>query len=785
MLPKSLKKLILRKDGALIASVIEAMDPALCVKSAEGSHLLGNLETVSTEDAAHRAAITLEQETIGWVCGSPKATIAAELLTKLATRELEKRTITQELLDKYKEITLLFRLSEQILETLDVHESARLVLKEAQQILPSDSGMLMLLHENTGTLETIAHFTHYADGQPPVQVCQLDEGIIGTIARLSRGEIVNNITTDERDTGESALQAQGCRTLICVPLKIKERLIGVIALIRQEAKPYRAEDLKLLTALCAHAAGVISVLRNENQLKESRQNELIFELSGQIRDSLSLSETLTTAVQKIQATLRSDRCFFLWHRSAVDINLPTGLSDYRPAEEHLAIVSEAKNPSLSSIMGIYDIDEVDRNLLTPLYAQEIIKIDNVRELELTPLSLFLQSSDCMSLLAVPLMTRAGQVGLLCCGSSQPRVWDTEEIKLLEAVTTQMVIAIDQAELYEKSHTTAQLAKDRAQELEQALNHLQTVQLQLIQTEKMSSLGRMVAGIAHEINNPITFIHGNVSHLQKGLLDLLDLVDCYQRTYPQDTPEIVEISDEIDLIFLQDDLPKLLDSINTGTERIREIVLSLQNFTRHDQAEMKPVDLHEGLDSTLHLLQHRFKVDARDDSTEEQPVQRMIALVRNYGTLPQVSCHAKQLNQVFMNVLSNALDALDTSDIGEATVPTITVTTEYKNQQATIRIADNGPGIPENAKAHLFDPFFTTKEVGQGKGLGLSMSYQIVTSHHRGTLECHSKLGEGTEFVISIPVQEATDTGPAIESASAYTHRNRQPAQSPAAIRSAL
>ncbi|MEO1621434.1 MAG: GAF domain-containing protein, partial [Cyanobacteria bacterium J06632_3] len=480
-MPKSLKKLVLRKNRALISDVIAAMDAGLCVQSPDGDYLLGNKNAAVATDEHHRAAVLVENETLGWVCGGPKAAVAAQLLSNLAAREQEKRAITQDLLGKYKEITLLFRLSEQILETLDVRESASLVLKEAQQILPSDSGMLMLLHENTGTLETVAHFTNYADNRPPMQVSQLGEGLIGTIAKLGRGEIVNNIAIDERDSGEHALKAQGCRTLICVPLQLKERLIGAITLLRQSEQPYRAEDLKLLTALCAHAASVMSVLRNENQLKESRQNELIFQISSQIRDSLSLSETLQTAVEKIQATMGSDRCFFLWHRSEIDINLPTALSDNRPMEEHLAIVSEAKKPSMTGMKGIYDIDEVGQNLLKPLYAQEIIKINDIEDLAFSPLSLFLQSNCCISLLAVPLMTRAGQVGLLCCCSNQPRIWDTEEVNLLQAVTTQLVIAIDQAELYEKSRTTAQLAKDRALELEEALNHLKTVQLQLVQT----------------------------------------------------------------------------------------------------------------------------------------------------------------------------------------------------------------------------------------------------------------------------------------------------------------
>ncbi|MGC1218479.1 MAG: GAF domain-containing protein [Phormidesmis sp.] len=779
---------MLRKELALVASVIEAMDTRLCVHSAEGEYLLGNQQTfaasekvskeISTEtsteistEALHKAEIVLEDEVIGWVSGSEKAAVAAALLSNLARRELEKRTITQELLSKYKEITLLFKLSEQIVETLDVDEIAQLVLDEAQQILPSDGGMLMLLHETTNILECTAGFSEHLRPQilQHAQTVKMGEGLLGKIAATGRGEIVDNVLLDERcchlnTDPQQPTQKQSCHTLICTPLKIKDRLIGIITLYRLSPQPYRAEDFKLLTTLASHAAGVISVLRHEKQLKESRQNELIFQLAGQIRNSLSLPDTLQTAVHKVQSVLRLDRCFFLWHRAKSEIVWSSSSEAEDAFCEHFAIVSETKSPALISIIGTYSIEEVGPELLTPLYQQQVIKIDDVSQQKqfladqpaCSSFRRFLQQHSCEALLAFPLLTRTGQVGLLCCGSSQPRGWEAKEIDLLQAVSSQLIIAIDQTELYERSRDAAQLAEEKAEELEKTLSELKAVQLQLVQTEKMTSLGQMVAGIAHEINNPVTFIHGNLSHLEQNVKDLLSLIDCYQQEMVQPTALIAETLEDINLAFLTEDIPKLLDSMKMGTWRIREIVLSLRTFSQLDQAEYNQMDIHQGLDSALMLVQHRLQrlsakqqLEGGSDRTDLTTDLTNVFLTKHYGPLPPVFCYANQLNQVFTHLINNALDALERS----AQQPKrLTITTQQEDSQVIIRIADSGPGISQKIRHKIFDPFFTTKAVGEGTGLGLSISYQIITARHRGKLECHTKVGEGSEFVITLPIK---------------------------------
>ena len=290
-----------------------------------------------------------------------------------------------------------------------------------------------------------------------------------------------------------------------------------------------------------------------------------------------------------------------------------------------------------------------------------------------------------------------------------------------------------------------------EEVEHTLSDLQQTQMQLLQAEKMSSLGQLVAGVAHEINNPVNFIYGNLSPMREYSQNLLHLIQLYQQHYPNPVPEIQAEAAAIDLDFLQDDLIKTLDSMKLGTDRIRQIVLSLRNFSRTDEAEFKAVNVHEGIDSTLLILQHRLKV--RSDRPE-------IHVIKDYSDLPLVECCPGSLNQVLMNILANAIDALEESNTNrtyqeiEAQPNQITVRTSTLNDQwVEIAIANNGPGIPEAIQQRLFNPFFTTKPVGKGTGMGLSISYQIITEKHGGKLKCSSSLGSGTEFMIQIPLRQ--------------------------------
>ena len=291
-----------------------------------------------------------------------------------------------------------------------------------------------------------------------------------------------------------------------------------------------------------------------------------------------------------------------------------------------------------------------------------------------------------------------------------------------------------------------LSQIQAQHLKQALSELQETQSQLIQAEKMSSLGLLVAGIAHEINNPVNFIHGNLKYLQEYVENLISLLHLYQKYYPQPSCEIEAEAAIIDLIFLENDLPKILNSIKIGTERICKIVDSLRNFSRHDEADIKPVDIHSGIDSTLLILQHRLKANG------EAPE---IQVIKQYGELPLVKCYASAINQVFMNIISNGIDALRDAQKNCADwnkEPIIIIRTLVNDDRnLVVSIADNGLGMEQSVIDKIFDPFFTTKPVGKGTGLGLSISYAIVVEKHGGKLSCVSAIGEGTEFAIEIPI----------------------------------
>jgi signal transduction histidine kinase len=317
--------------------------------------------------------------------------------------------------------------------------------------------------------------------------------------------------------------------------------------------------------------------------------------------------------------------------------------------------------------------------------------------------------------------------------------DADYLVALSNLLAQISGAIGQSLLYQASC-------DQAATLQTTLQKLQTTQTQLIQTEKMSALGQLLAGITHEINNPVNFIHGNLTYAAAYTQDLLNLVAIYQANQPiGPLPSNLQAALEtMDLAFLTQDLPRVITSMQVGAARIQEIVLSLRNFSRIDEAAFKPVNLHDGLESTLMILQHRLKAQS------DRPA---IAIVKKYGDLPGVACSAGLVNQVFMNLLSNAIDALESAYQAQLIQqPEIQIWTEITPLAVLVRIIDNGTGIPEPVQSRLFDPFFTTKPVGKGTGLGLSISHQIITEKHGGKLECNSTPDEGTEFRIWLPLQ---------------------------------
>ena len=516
----------------------------------------------------------------------------------------------------------------------------------------------------------------------------------------------------------------------CYTLIVEEHIIGMMVIFG--CLNFTEEDDILLGWIANNIAlGMEGILCREHWV--NRQETLLLHLARQLRKPLELNIILETVVEEIRNLLDIDKCHFLWCFN----------SGFNP---RFTITHEAQEPKMPSLLGDFSAETVN-TLLTQISNLEVIRIDNLAKNSVgdSELKTILNKLGINSILLLPFKSHSGQLGAIVCSHCNGyHAWRDSEVEFVKAVCDQVAIAIDQSEFYAQTRANALAAQTQAQHLSTALYKLQQTQAQLVQQEKMSSLGQLVAGVAHEINNPVNFINGNLIHANDYIQDLLNLLQLYQKHYPNPVLEIQQEIQEIDLEFLADDLPKLLSSMGMGAERIRQIVLSLRNFSRHDESEKKPVDIHEGIDNTLLILHTRLKANGHNPGIE---------VVKEYGKLPLVDCYAGQLNQVFMNIIGNAIDALDDKSAPRIIkISTELISASEKSNSVLIRISDNGSGINEDAKMRLFDPFFTTKPVGKGTGLGLSISYQIIVEKHHGTLKCISEIGKGSEFVIQIPVK---------------------------------
>ncbi|MDB9527961.1 PAS domain-containing protein [Oscillatoria sp. CS-180] len=473
---------------------------------------------------------------------------------------------------------------------------------------------------------------------------------------------------------------------------------------------------------------------SENRSRELAHREgLINRISTQIRDSLELMPILQTTAQTVRSQLKTDRV--LVYR-------------FREDGSGEVVVEEATSQWR---LSLNDLDICCHEMLAQRYETERVSaIDDIYTPELNRCYVrYCENLQIRAELIAPIWLKRRLWGLLIAHECEAaRCWNNTEIELLIALSGQVGIAIGQADLYRQATENAARARQKAEDLEATLAELRQTQAKLVQTEKMSSLGQLVAGVAHEINNPVSFIDGNIPYAARYAQGLLQLIEQYQAAYPKPSSAISSLREDIDLDFLTEDFPKLLNSMRIGAERIKNIVTSLRTFSRTDEADLKIVDIHEGLDSTVMILQHRLKADG------DRP---LITLARYYGNLPLVECYAGKLNQVFMNLLSNAIDALEEQchQGHQNQSPTIAITTRFHPPtQIQITIADNGPGISRENRQRIFEPFYTTKPIGKGTGIGLSISYQIVTENHLGTLDCDSEIGRGTAFHITIPTQQS-------------------------------
>jgi signal transduction histidine kinase len=475
--------------------------------------------------------------------------------------------------------------------------------------------------------------------------------------------------------------------------------------------------------------------RADDLHQSAEQSRILFDVVSKIRESLDLQTIFKTMVTELRRSLKADRV------GVYEFDLQSEFNEGRFVAED---VLNQYPPALGA--DIHDHCFGDRYATKYSQGQIYTLMDlHTAKVEECYRSL-LERFEIRALVIAPIMKGGTLWGLLCIHQcSGPRDWSDLEIQFVKQVATQLSVALRQSDLLAQT-------RDQADKIGKTLNDLQQAQLQIIQSEKMAGLGQLVAGVAHEINNPVSYIHGNLDHAQDYLSDLIACIRLYQKHYPTPPLEVQEFLKKADIEFVFKDIPKLLQSMQMGTDRICEIVASLRNFSRLDEAEFKTVNIHDGIDSTLMLLQNRLK---------PLPESPEIQIVKDYQALPLVECYPGQLNQVFMNLLANSIDALQEYNQGRslqdlADHPShirISTSVNPTSQWITISISDNGPGMTDAVCNQLFDPFFTTKSVGKGTGLGLSISYQIVAEKHHGKLYCTSEPGKGAEFVIEIPVHQ--------------------------------
>ncbi len=527
--------------------------------------------------------------------------------------------------------------------------------------------------------------------------------------------------TDEFDTSETAR----LRAALAAANQEKEQLVEKVKqLVVTEHKLYHSQA------------------KLDSQLHTYRQ---LYALGKSLNQTFDLAASLKLATEFVLYELGFERCLLLLFHSVQQAFEVKALDGYYE-DDALATVENLRLLSSDPIVQRLSRDHVNQ--------------DHDYEMCL---------ADCEDVMLCEWRSRLGMneyivfalrqeseesLGLLIVGNTADRAsyhtritGDAEGFVGLANAASQIATALTSVNFYqalneERSHLEKRV-RSRTQDLnhknaslQDALKELKLTQAQLVQSEKMSGLGQLVAGIAHEINNPVSFIYGNLEHAQDYTQDLLNLITLYQSCYPQPPAAVQNMLDEVELDFLAQDLPRLMDSMKMGATRIKDIVLSLRTFSRMDESEMKSVDIHDGIDSTLLILDHKL-----NGKLGTSPIE----VIKHYGDLPQLECYAGQLNQVFMNILANAADALDPVDQGQ-----ITITTEADDTYVLIAITDNGPGIPDAIRGNIFNPFFTTKPVGQGTGMGLSISYQIVCDRHGGRLTCDSTEGKGTRFLIEIP-----------------------------------
>ncbi|WP_375500631.1 GAF domain-containing protein [uncultured Nostoc sp.] len=591
-------------------------------------------------------------------------------------------------------------------------------------------------------VERVAIYRFYPDWSEEFVA---DSIVDGWTPMVKPQPVIERVLVQGKQAGKYA------RNEVFVPISQGEKLWGLlVAYQNSQPRYWQDEEINLLAQVGVQLGVALQQAESltqmqvqaqklaqaaERERKAAEREKALAATVEKIRHSLDIDTIFATSTEEVRRLLEVDRVTIYrfqadWSGEFVAESLA---QDWTPVKKIV--------PAMSTTGYANADDYLQKNQVGDFANGKTLVIKDIYSTDdsISYVAL-IERMEARAYMIVPIFQGEKLWGLLAAYQNiKPRDWQEDEVDLLMQIGTQLGVGLQQAELLEQTQC-------QKEELAQTLKELQHTQSQLIQSEKMAGLGQLVAGVAHEINNPISFIYGNITYVTEHTENLFKLLRFYQKQDPKATGEIQKQAAAVDLDFISDDLPKILTSMKMGAERISQLVLSLRSFSRLDETGMKPVDLHEGIDSTLLILQHRLQPQTNSFAIE---------VVKQYSELPPVVCYAAQMNQVFMNLLNNAIDALENSVTNEKIIdnPKICIRTEIIEENTIlIWIADNGCGIPEIVRSRIFEPFFTTKQPGQGTGLGLSISYQIIVQKHGGNIKCVSEPGKGCEFWIEIPMK---------------------------------
>ncbi|MBD1828198.1 GAF domain-containing protein [Microcoleus vaginatus GB1-A2] len=640
---------------------------------------------------------------------------------------------------------LLNQINNEIRSTLDIEEiltSACRLLGQALQ-----ASRVSILVKESNTEKTLVTRGEYNAGDYPIQlgmkVPMVDNPHLAAVVSQQESLAVTKFLDFPglNPQTRKIAAALEIKSMLAVATRYQGEVNGIIGLHQcDREREWTDWEQQLLEGVASQLAIAINQAKLYSKTRRQAERESLLRLIGnQIRSTLDLGTILETAVREVRQLLQCDRVI---------------IYQFQDNWQGKVVVENMTVP-WPSILGDMGADKCFRGDYAELYQQGRVKaINDIFNAGLEPCHVnFLDSLQVRANLIVPIVTSKNEENSLpTAGSSNlkfpgklwglliaheckdTRNWQRQEMELLSQLADQMAIAIQQAELYSKVREAAVKSQAQTQQLQAAFQELRSTQQQLIQSEKMSGLGQMVAGIAHEINNANNFIHANLFHAQEYFKVLNEALELAGNACPEAGDAIVRINEELELDYIREDFGKLLNSMREGSSRIRSIVMTLRNFSRLDHAELQPVDLNEGLESSFLMLQNKLKTNIKID--------------KQYGSLPPVKCHGSQINQVFYNLIDNALDALQsTSKPGELIIRSW----QSEPDWVTISVRDTGTGIPAEIQDKIFDPFFTTKPVGKGTGLGLSVCYQVIVQAHGGKIRCVSQVGEGSEFIVELPL----------------------------------